>query len=380
MRLKSDHLREAHVVVVGAGAIGAATSYRLAQAGASVTTVERRYPGSGTTGSSFAWLNGFEKFPKDYHRLNLTSIRDHENLADELDGDWVHVDGGLHWAQEGDPARLGKLRENVRRLREWGLRVDKTTPEIAMREVEPDLWIDPATVPEVYFIAREGWLDSVAMAHRVMHAAVLRYGAILLRGAVVDLRLSGRAVRSVVLDDGRELAADVVVNAAGPEARQIGALAGIPVSVDRRIGMVLSTAPAPVCLKSVLHAPEGNVRPDGGGRLQIRRPNMDDEAREGQPTSLDAPVIREALREVGKVLPCLLDIPAEAVRIGVRPMPRDGLSIVGFEPAIENLYTVVTHSGITLAARLALLVAEDLAGGDVPELAPYRPSRFAGSA
>ena len=58
-------------------------------------------------------------------------------------------------------------------------------------------------------------------------------------------------------------------------------------------------------------------------------------------------------------------------------MPRDGHPIVGFEPDAPGLYTVVMHSGITLAARIALLVTEDLITGDVPELEPYRQARFA---
>ena len=75
-------------------------------------------------------------------------------------------------------------------------------------------------------------------------------------------------------------------------------------------------------------------------------------------------------------MPGLAGVPVEAIRVGIRPMPRDGLSIVGFEPSVSGLYTVVTHSGITLSARLALLVAEELSGGEAADLEPYRPSRF----
>jgi hypothetical protein len=42
---------------------------------------------------------------------------------------------------------------------------------------------------------------------------------------------------------------------------------------------------------------------------------------------------------------------------------------------VGNLYHVVTHSGVTLSARLALLVTEELTGGDTAPLEPYRPSR-----
>lgn len=395
MSLASDALRDARVIIIGAGAIGATLSYRLAQAGAQVTTVERRYPGAGTTGSSFAWLNSFNKPPRHYHRLNLMAIRDHQELADELDGSWLHLDGSLHWASASDSLRLANLRQGVRQLREWGARVDATTPEIAMRQLAPDLWINPESVPEVYFVPREGWVECVAMAHTVLHAAVARYAARLERAAVIGLRGSGwssllppaedpqiapsqavRPVAEVLLDDGRALPADVVINAAGPDAPRIGAMAGVGVAVDRQLGMLVATAPAPVCLRQVVRAGEVNLRPDGGARLLLTHAALDRHAVEGRPTPLEAPEVQDTLARARRVLPGLADVPAEAVRIGVRAMPRDGFPIVGFEPSAPGLYTVATHSGITLCARLAQLVVEDLLGADPPELAPFRPTRF----
>jgi glycine/D-amino acid oxidase-like deaminating enzyme len=377
MPLSSDTLRDARIVVIGAGAIGASISYRLAQAGAHVTTIERRFPGGGTTGNSFAWLNSFNKTPRDYHRLNMMSLRDHQDLADELDGTWLHLDGGIHWASEDEPAKLATLRQNVRRLREWGTRVETTTPEIAMREQAPDLWIDPDSVPEVYLSPREGWLETVAFAHGVIHGAITRYGASLERASVVGLRGPGGAISSVVLDDGRELEADVVVNAAGPDAAHVGALAGVEVAQQRQIGMLVTTAPAPVCLKHVVRTHEVHIRPDGGGRLMVTNDRLDSYAVEGRATRLDAPEVQDAVERARRVLPSLADVPPEAVRIGMRAMPRDGHSILGFEPAAPGLYTAVTHSGITLAARVGQLVLEDLLGTEPPELAALRPTRFA---
>jgi hypothetical protein len=42
------------------------------------------------------------------------------------------------------------------------------------------------------------------------------------------------------------------------------------------------------------------------------------------------------------------------------------------------VYVAVTHSGVTLAAHLAGLIAAELVSGTAAaELAPYRPARFA---
>jgi glycine/D-amino acid oxidase-like deaminating enzyme len=64
-------------------------------------------------------------------------------------------------------------------------------------------------------------------------------------------------------------------------------------------------------------------------------------------------------------------------RVCVRPMPADGQSIVGWLPGVEGVYVAVTHSGVTLGAHLAGLVADELLGGAAAaELAPFRPGRF----
>jgi len=63
-------------------------------------------------------------------------------------------------------------------------------------------------------------------------------------------------------------------------------------------------------------------------------------------------------------------------RIGVRPVPEDGLPLVGPHPGAPGLYTVTTHSGVTLAPLLGALAAREITGSrPVSELAPYRPDR-----
>jgi glycine/D-amino acid oxidase-like deaminating enzyme len=58
-------------------------------------------------------------------------------------------------------------------------------------------------------------------------------------------------------------------------------------------------------------------------------------------------------------------------------MPADGRSVVGWLPGADGVYVAVTHSGVTLAAHLAGLIATELVTGTAAaELAPYRPGRF----
>ena len=62
--------------------------------------------------------------------------------------------------------------------------------------------------------------------------------------------------------------------------------------------------------------------------------------------------------------------------MGIRPMPRDGHPIVGFEESVPNFFELVMHSGVTLSATMGMLVTETFLGTPPTELEPYQPSRF----
>lgn len=381
MSVRSAYLKDARIVVIGAGAVGSVIAYRLAQAGANVSIVESRFPGSGATGNSFAWLNSFGKTPRDYHRLNARSIREHQDLARELDGDWVHVDGGLTWEHHTDADRSQKLRDRIRNLHQWGYRVETLDPEYVMRDLEPDLYIDPDLVEAVYYTPNEGWVNGVGLCYGAVSAAVQRYGATLIRDTVIGFDEHNGAIDSVKLAGGDTLRADAIVNAAGPEAAQVARLAGIDLPLSRQPGLFVITEPAPVNLKSVVRCPELSVHHEGGWRLLLRQNHRFDPLAESN-VALDVthPVFQQLVEDATKVIPNLHGVRLEGFRHGVRPIPKDGQPIIGFAPEVSGFYQAVMHSGVTLAATVGLLVAEDFMGAEPPELAPYRPERFNGEA
>ncbi|HVB65621.1 MAG TPA: FAD-binding oxidoreductase [Nitrolancea sp.] len=376
MAIESTFLKDARIVIIGAGAIGSVLSYRLAQAGASVTVIERHYPGWGTTGNTFAWLNSFGKTPRDYHRLNVRSMRDHLELMRELDGDWAHFDGGLYWEHAANEAKTQKLQSTVKRLREWGYRVETVTPDQVMRELEPDLVIDPAQVNEIAYAPNEGWLNGVGLCHGALSSAIRRYGARYLSAEVVGFGGPEGTIDSVKLASGDVVHADAVINAAGPSAARVARLAGIELPMTRQPGLLIVTEPAPVALKRVVHAPQTWVHADGGGRLLLHREDYDERGASEQKPPITDPFCEQVVRNAEMLMPGLRGIHAEGVRLGVRPMPKDGHPIIGFDPEISGIYHVVMHSGVTLSAALGTLITEDLLGENPPELAPYRVERF----
>jgi glycine/D-amino acid oxidase-like deaminating enzyme len=90
------------------------------------------------------------------------------------------------------------------------------------------------------------------------------------------------------------------------------------------------------------------------------------------------PACAELLARTARWWPAAARAGLAAARIGVRPVPADGVSIAGPAPGFAGLYVAVTHSGVTLGPLLGRLVAEELASGEPPELlTPFRPARFA---
>lgn len=368
-----------HIIVVGAGVIGSALAYRLAQAGARPTVLDAAaWPGAGTSGRSFAWTNANNKPPRAYHDLNVAGMRAHLALRDELGATpWLHPGGSLEWY--ADEAAHAAQRAKVDRLRAWGYRAEWVTASEA-RELEPDL--DPAALAEapIAYFPDEGWLDPVPYVHAMLDAAQ-RHGARLRTAARVEqVHLAGGRVAGVSLEGGERLGADVVVNCAGRWAAgiQVDGAPVPPVPLAPTRGLLVLTPPVATCLGRVVRSPSVHVRPDGAGRLMLHFDDADADISEETPASPELPIAQTLVRRAAELLPSIgHDVRPEAVRIGVRPIPADGLSAVGPLPGTDGYYVVVTHSGVTLSPHLAALAAREIAhGAHEPTLEPFRLTRL----
>jgi glycine/D-amino acid oxidase-like deaminating enzyme len=351
--------------------VGTNVAFRLAQAGAQVTLVDAGQPGRGTSGSSFAWLNAFGKQPRDYFELNVASMQEHLALADELGGgEWLTFVGNLSWG--GDDQKRAELRAAAERLSEWGYAAELLTPTQA-RALEPDLQFNPDD--EIIFVPREGWVAAVPLIYTLLRTAKALGMELRTMARVVEIARQGDRLTEVVLGDGERLPVDVVVSCAGPWSDEVAKLAGCKLVLNRHPGWLAYSPPVPTGLKRLCHSPTVHFRPDSGGRLVLGQAWHDDNL---TPDSPNAMTPQAMVDEAARWLPALEGIKVEASRIGVRPMPPDGLPMLGFLPGAENFYAAVSHSGITLGPLWGRVVAQEVyAGRPDPRLEPYRPARFA---
>ena len=359
------------IVIIGAGVIGSSLAWRLAERGQQVTLVDRAAPGTGATGSTFAWMNSNQKTPEDYYALNLAGMRLHRQLRDELGSTpWLHETGNVFWFTEDDD--VAELEGRVARLQSWGYHaewIDRRT----LAEMEPDLTPE-AEVEHMAYFPDEAWVDGPALVHRLTTLAI-EHGAVLRRAhEVTTFERTGERITGVRLADGSIINADLVVNCAGPSAAHVAELAGRVLPMEARPGLVLRVSNVEGLLRRVVHAPLLHMRPDAGGLVMLHHGDADESLIRGE-----APFewIETFFERARAYSPRFANARLSGWSIGVRPIPEDNRTSAGTVKTIPGYAEIVTHSGITLGPLLGTLVARQIVDGTTDSLLePFSPDRF----
>ena len=366
------------VAVIGAGIIGAAIAYRLARRGCTVTIVDRHQPAAGATRRSFAWINAGAKTPASYHDLNRRSLEMWNRFAGELATEvGLRWGGKISWANTETEART--LVERVQRLQSWGYPC-RVIDEAELRRLEPNL--NPGKVIAAEYSEIEGQVEPQLVVAACLQwasqaGAVTRYET-----AVTGFSLAPTGSRiQTVHTTGGDLPCDLVVLAAGVDTTELASKLEIEIPQEESPGVVVRTDPQPPLLRSVpvLYPPpvdaqhdEIHLRQTHDGAVLIGEGSQESLHRDDSQEHAD-----DLLSRASRYLPALDSARATPVPMGFRPMPIDGYPVIGFTPAVPNLYVALTHSGVTLCPLVSELAAlEIFEGTRVEFLRDYRPQRF----
>ena len=98
-----------------------------------------------------------------------------------------------------------------------------------------------------------------------------------------------------------------------------------------------------------------------------------DDAPDNQPAAMaqrTASAIREELAGADAIAPAF-------ACIGLRPMPIDGVPVIGYLPQVEGAYVCAMHPGVVLAAIVGQLASGEIVDGEpASALEACRPARF----
>lgn len=360
------------MVVIGAGVVGAATAHALAEAGARVEVLEAGEIAGGVSAATFAVDISPVKTPRALFDLSIRSGAEHAALAASCGGAaWVHRAGSLEWERSADGR--ARIRERVRRLRGWGHPVEWVSRAQAC-EIEPALALSADEADEIAYYPGGAWYEPPVLVRVLLDRARARGTVVHADDPVTEIATDRGRVTAVRTAAGRAVSADAFVNCAGPQAAELAALAGVELPVRRIPGLVAVTTPAPARPRTIVLAPDVNARPHGGGTVLLHSWQLDAELGPGPAWPGRAALARRLLDRARPWLPGLADADVQAAAVGVRPVPADGLPLVGFVPGMDNLYLVVAHSAAHLSPILGRLAAREIGAGVEEQLEPFRPT------
>jgi glycine oxidase len=357
------------VVVVGGGVIGCAAAWRLAQAGARVTVLERAIPGAEASSAAAGILAAQEEAerPGALADLCLASRARFPALAAEL-RDATGLDIGYREtgvvAVAFDDAEADALERRYGWQRGAGLRVDWLRGA-ALREAEPGL---TAEARAGLSFPDDGQLEPKSYL-RALAVAAARAGVTFRSGAYVR-----RIVEGGVEVEGERLAAGTVVVAAGSWSALIEGGALPPTAVRPVRGQILEVETRPPLVRGTITCAGGYVIGRADGRV-LCGSTMEQVGFEKRVT---AGGLRHVLDVALKLIPSLAEATALDSWANFRPATGDGMPILGFARPGLLLATGHFRNGILLSAVTADLVRDLVTRGTSDlDLAPFSPARLA---
>jgi glycerol-3-phosphate dehydrogenase len=226
-----------HVIVIGAGSTGSATAHDLALRGLRVTVIERGEVASGTTGRNHCLLHSGGRYCITDQESAIECIDENTALR-KIMPDLLELNDGLFVAiTEEDLSFKERFMEACAACHIPA----RDIPVKHALEMEP--FLNPRTlaavqIPDGVFEPFRFCLAFLATAR--LHGAVVRRYEL-----VTEIISSGKSVTGVKVMDYRTgktetLGADLVINAAGPWAEDVAAMAGVKVPVQPTPGVMVT--------------------------------------------------------------------------------------------------------------------------------------------
>ncbi len=363
----------AEIVIIGGGAIGCSIAYHLAKLGKrDVLLLEKAGLTQGATWHA-AGLVGQLRSKRNLTRMLRTSVELYGRLEAETGQatDWKPV-GSLRLASSKD--RWAEIRATATTARSFGFELHLVSAEEAQKLFP--LMTTEGVVGAAY-IPSDGYIDPSSLTQALAKGA--RQGGVTIQEGVrvTDLVVEDGRVTQVVTDHGT-VRAEVVVNAAGMWARDLGALAGVAIpaaAVEHQYMVTEKLADLPADLPT-LRDPDNNfyLKPEVGG-LAIG--GWEDGAPTfGQDGGIPPGFARELLasnfeRFEQIALPAAARVPV-LNEVGVRnlingpiPVSADGEPIMGPAPGLENFFIACGFTaGIAACGGAGRAMAQWIAEGD----------------
>jgi glycerol-3-phosphate dehydrogenase len=237
MNAHASRTSRPHVLIVGGGGTGGALAHDLTLRGVKVTLVERGEVTSGTTGRHHGLLHSGARYAVGDRESAIECIEENTILRRICPGSFEENDGLFVAITDEDMEYLEPL---LKGCADCGIPTQTLTRDEALR-------LEPLLNPELKAAVRipDATMDAMRMPLRFFatakHGGAGIHAYMEVEGLLVhDHLVSGAVVRDHVTGKEGEIRADIVVNATGPWAEHIAAMAGVDVPIRPSPGVLLA--------------------------------------------------------------------------------------------------------------------------------------------
>jgi glycine cleavage system aminomethyltransferase T/glycine/D-amino acid oxidase-like deaminating enzyme len=378
----------ARVVIIGGGVIGCSIAYHLAHLGwTDVVLVERDALTAGTT-----WhAAGLITCAGMTDETALFMSRYSRDLYSRLEAETGHSTGFRpvgHVSLATNPRRLEALRRESEFVRGFGV----PDEEISAAELA-SMWplLDTSDVLAGFLVADEGRADPVGVATSLAKGATA-LGVRIVQGVSVErVETRGTRVTGVLTDHGR-IETEIVVNAAGMWARQLGERNGltIPLQAAEHYYLLTDAVPGMDRDLAVIEDPDryAYFRPEGDGMLvglfePVAAPwSLDGVPADASFTTLPpdwdrlSPYLGPALDRI----PSLADVGVRLFFCGPESFTPDVRPMLGPVPELDGYFVAagLNSLGILLGGGVGTVMAQWIVDGVPPvDITGYAVDRAA---
>jgi sarcosine oxidase subunit beta len=374
----------ADIVIIGGGIIGVSTAYHLVQMGAGkVVLLERKHLGAGATGLSSGLVRMHYDNPIEatFAHKSFDTFRYFDEI---IGGDCGFVSTGF--VRMVKPKNLERLKANVAMMQDIGIDTRLITKD-ELQDMAPYVVTEDITLAA--YEPLSGYADPYLTAMGIAQAA-RRHGARIIQGVeVTGVDLAGGRVRGVQTKVG-DIAAPVVINAAGPWGALVAAMVGIDLHITPALhqATIIETPPSlPQPHLTIIDRLNGMYfRPETGG-LTLAGTSGGEHNKIIAASELDsyseAPMLQIQFSVLERLCNRVPVMETGAVRkghIGAEGYSQDGHALMGPAPGIDGFFfaTGMSGHGFKEGPAIGQTMAELVLNGrsEMIDISPLRITRF----
>jgi glycine/D-amino acid oxidase-like deaminating enzyme len=354
--------RETEIAVIGGGLVGAAIAWGLARAGRRVIVLDEGDVAYRASRGNFAlvWVQGKGLGMPEYAAWTRQSSDAWGEFAGALK-DETGLDvcfrrpGGLHLCLserelENRADALKRLHNQPAMVRHDYEMLDRGQVGAMLPQIGPE-------VAGASYCALDGHVNSLRLL-RALHTAMRQLGAEYLADRMVE-RIDHRGGVFALTTGHGEVFAERVVLAAGNGNARLAPMVGMRVPVRPQRGQIIVTEK----VAPFLDYPVVTVRQTDEGSVMIG----DSVEEAGFDVTVGTGVVSAMADRAVRMFPQLGKLNVVRTWAALRVMTPDGFPIYQRSQTCPGAFAVSCHSGVTLAAGHALVVAPLIAGGKWPD-------------